>query len=106
MTAAAEEGTMIELVDPRGGSRPAPQALAPRPGPAEARRIGFLCNEPAHLSGPHFQPYTVALEAALRERLGVSRFDHEVKPVLSRPADDAQLDRLVGCDGVINGLAK
>jgi len=26
--------------------------------------------------------------------------------VLSRPADEAQLDRLAGCDGVVNGLAK
>jgi hypothetical protein len=97
---------MIELVDPRGERRPASPALAPRPGPAATRRIGFLCNEAAHLSGPHFQPYTVVLEAAFRERLGVERFDREVKPVLSRPADEKQLDRLAGCDGVVNGLAK
>jgi len=96
---------MIELVDPRGELRAASQALARRPGPAAARRIGFLCNEPAHLSGPHFQPYTVVLEGAFR-RLGVERFDREVKPVLSRPADEAQLERLAGCDGVVNGLAK
>ena len=97
---------MIELVDPRGEWRAVSQALAPRPGPAAARRIGFLCNEPAHLSGPHFQPYTVVLEGAFRQRLGVERFDREVKPVLSRPADETQLDRLAGCDGVVNGLAK
>jgi len=97
---------MIELVDPRGERRAASRALAPRPGPAAVRRIGFLCNEPAHLSGPHFQPYTVVLEGAFRQRLGVERFDREVKPVLSRPADEAQLDRLAGCDGVVNGLAK
>jgi hypothetical protein len=97
---------MIELVDPRGDAHPASRALAARPGPAAARRLGFLCNEPAHLSGPHFQPYTVVLERAFRQRLGVERFDQEVKPVLSRPADEAQLDRLAGCDGVVNGLAK
>jgi hypothetical protein len=97
---------MIELVDPRGEAHPASPALARRPGPAAARRIGFLSNEPAHLSGPHFQPYTVVLEAAFRQRLGVERFDREVKQVLSRPADETQLDRLAGCDGVVNGLAK
>jgi hypothetical protein len=97
---------MIVLIDPRGAAHPASQALAARPGAAAARRIGFLCNEPAHLSGPHFQPYTAALETAFRRRLGVERFDREVKPVLSRPADEAQLDRLAGCDGVVNGLAK
>jgi hypothetical protein len=97
---------MIELVDPRGVATPTATALAPRQGPATARRIGFLCNEPAHLTGPHFEGYTVALEAAFRERLGVRRFQREVKAVLSRPADDEQLDRFAGCDGVVNGLAK
>jgi hypothetical protein len=97
---------MIELVDPRGLPIPTTSALAARPGSGSVRHIGFLCNEAAHLSGPHFEGYTVALEAAFRERLGVSSYVRQVKPVLSRPATDHQLDRLVGCDGVVNGLAK
>ena len=97
---------MIELVDPRGApAATTPTRLAPgRSGPPQ--RLGFLCNEPAHLTGPHFEGYTRVLERQLRQRLGGLTVTREVKPVLSRPADDEQLDRLADCDGVVNGLAK
>jgi hypothetical protein len=96
---------MIELVDPRGLPTETIRHLAgPRTGPLV--RVGFLCNEAAHLSGPHFEGYTRVLETALRDRFGVVEIRREVKPTLSRPADDAMIGRLSDCDGVINGLAK
>ena len=98
---------MIELVDPRGQALERTQGLAKRVAKAEAiRRIGFLSNEPEHLTGPHFPGYTRVLEVALCERLGALEFHREIKPVLSRPADAEMLQRFSGYDGVINGLAK
>ena len=98
---------MIELVDPRGTRADGRQRLARRVGsPDRLRRIGFLSNEPEHLTGPHFPGYTRVLERALRERLGVTDFHLEIKPVLSRPADADMIERFSGFDGVINGLAK
>jgi hypothetical protein len=97
----------MELVDPRGREARATHRLAPRVRAAdEIRRIGFLSNEQEHMSGPHFPGYTRILEQALRERLGVSEFHREIKPVLSRPADSEMIARFSGYDGVINGLAK
>ena len=96
---------MIELVDPRGIAVDTVAALAPRPtGPLT--RVGFLCNEAAHLSGPHFEGYTRVLERGLADRYGVRDFRREIKPTLSLPATEDMLERLSGCDGVINGLAK
>ena len=64
---------MIELVDPRGVAPKAARSLARRIGSPDAlRRIGFLSNEPEHMTGPHFPGYTRFLERALRERLGVT----------------------------------
>ena len=98
---------MIELVDPRGQRADREQGLAPRVSNAEAiRRIGFLSNEPEHLTGPHFPGYTRVLEEALRERFGNLEFHREIKPVLSRPAESDMIARFSGYDGVINGLAK
>ena len=98
---------MIELVDPRGRNVSAAVELAPRvPRPADLRKIGFLSNEQEHMTGPHFPGYTRVLERALRERLGISEFHSEIKPVLSRPADNEMIARFSGYDGVINGLAK
>ncbi len=98
---------MIELVDPRGQATNSGEALAPRVARAEElRRIGFLSNEPEHLTGPHFPGYTRVLEEALRERFGDLEFHREIKPVLSRPAEGDLIARFSGYDGVINGLAK
>ena len=98
---------MIELVDPRGQRADRELGLAPRVSNAEAiRRIGFLSNEPEHLTGPHFPGYTRVLEEALRERFGNLEFHREIKPVLSRPAGSDMIARFSGYDGVINGLAK
>jgi len=98
---------MIELIDPRGSDDAQAARLARRVAdPSAIRRIGFLCNEPEHMTGPHFPGYTRVLEAALRERLGITEFHREIKPVLSRPAEAEMLARFSGYDGVINGLAK
>lgn len=98
---------MIELIDPRGPSDASVARLARRvERPSELRRIGFLCNEREHMTGPHFPGYTRVLERALRERLGIGEFHREIKPVLSRPADADMIARFSGYDGVINGLAK
>lgn len=98
---------MIELIDPRGAAPEASRTLSPRVGTPDAlRRIGFLSNEPEHMTGPHFPGYTRVLERALRERLGITEFHLEIKPVLSRPAEADMIERFSGFDGVINGLAK
>ena len=98
---------MIELVDPRGQENATENQLARRvETPASLRRIAFLSNEPEHMTGPHFPGYTRILERALRDRLGISEFHLEVKPVLSLPAEADMLERLKRYDGVINGLAK
>lgn len=98
---------MIELIDPRGREETAVARLARRaPDPSALRRIGFLSNEPEHMTGPHFPGYTRVLERALRDRLGVTDFHREIKPVLSRPADGEMIARFSGYHGVINGLAK
>jgi hypothetical protein len=98
---------MIELVDPRGHPRPAAGRLAPRLGDLGAlHKIGFLSNEDEHLTGPHFPGYTRILETAFRQRLGPLRFHREIKPVLSRPADQEMIEQFAGCQGVVNGLAK
>ncbi len=98
---------MIELIDPRGRDEAAAIRLARRVSePSELRRIGFLSNEPEHMTGPHFPGYTRVLERALRDRLGVTDFHREIKPVLSRPAESDTIARFVGYHGVINGLAK
>jgi hypothetical protein len=98
---------MIELIDPRGSDDSAGTQLARRVrDPSEIRKIGFLSNEPEHMTGPHFPGYTRVLERALRERLGVTEFHREIKPVLSRPAESEMIARFSGYDGVINGLAK
>ena len=99
---------MIELVDPRGESGSSAARLAVRPARAAIRRIGFLSNEEEFMQAPlHFPRYTRILERVLPEQLGVElTFHREVKPVLSRPATAEQLERFVGCDAVVNGLAK
>ena len=98
---------MIEPIDPRGNDDPTSTRLAPRVRDAsEIRKIGFLSNEQEHMTGPHFPGYARILEGALRERLGVTEFHFEIKPVLSRPAESEMIARFRGYDGVINGLAK
>ena len=98
---------MIELVDPRGDMQRSGRRLAQRAGKADHQiRIGFLSNEQEHLTGPHFPGYTRVLEGLFRERLGVTEYHREIKPVLSRPADAEILDRFAGFHGVVNGLAK
>jgi hypothetical protein len=98
---------VIELVDPRGsGSGPA-KVLAPRPKVADIRRIGFLSNEEEFMNGSlHFPRYTRILARVFEARLGVTDFHWEAKPLLSRPAEIPQLERLLKYDAVINGLAK
>jgi hypothetical protein len=99
---------MIELVDPRGDVNLAPAVLALRRHAGEVRRIAFLSNEEEFMHGAlHFQRYTRILQRVLPERLGDGLVFHsEVKPVLSRAAEQEQIDHFVGWDAVINGLAK
>jgi hypothetical protein len=99
---------MIKLVDPRGSAVSARSALAARQDVGKLRRIGFLSNEEEFMNAPlHFPRYTRILQRVLPGRLGVPlQFHSEVKPVLSRPAEPEQLEKLAGCDAVVNGLAK
>jgi hypothetical protein len=98
----------MELVDPRGASDQRSNRLARRKAPVELSRVGFLSNEEEFMQAPlHFPRYTRILARVLPDRLGRPiEFHNEVKPVLSRPAEPEQLDRFVGWDAVINGLAK
>jgi hypothetical protein len=98
---------MIQLVDPRGTLERPSKRLARRVGdPARLRRIGFLSNEAEHPTGPHFVGYTRVLGRMLNERLGITDFHLEIKPVLSRPAEPDMIARFQGYDAVVNGLAK
>lgn len=96
---------MIELVDPRGApERRVQRRLAPRP--ERLTRVGFLVNEPGRVSGPSFARYAEQIDGWLRARFGVTDTFTGFKPVLSRRADDALLDRYDECSAVVNGLAK
>jgi hypothetical protein len=98
----------MRLVDPRGDLDRIPRALAARRPRAQLARIGFLANEEEFMRAAlHFPRYTRILERVLPGRVGHPvAFHHEVKPLLSRPAEPEQLDRFVGWDAVVNGLAK
>jgi hypothetical protein len=98
----------FELVDPRGivddtGSAHLATRSARGSGPP---RIGFLINEISRQTGPDFTAYTLVLEQLLTERVGPITVHREAKPVLSRPADRAMLERYRDCRGVVSGLAK
>lgn len=97
---------VIELVDPRG--RPADRTgvrLAARPPRID--RLGFLVNESAQVAGPSFGRYANVLDTWLRERFALAAPSVVgFKPVLSRRADAALLDRYAECSAVVNGLAK
>jgi hypothetical protein len=54
----------------------------------------------------HFQRYLGILQRVLPERLGPLEFTTEIKPILTRPAEIAQLERFRGWQAVINGLGK
>jgi hypothetical protein len=97
-----------ELVDPRGlTASDRTVALAPRLGEAPSgARVGFLVNEVSRQTGPDFTAYTLVLEQLLRERFGPIDVHRDAKPVLSRPADRAMLERYRDCRGVVSGLAK
>lgn len=98
---------MIELVDPRGSRVDGEGRMAERGDLSTLRRVGFLSNEEEFMHGAlHFPRYTRILERVLRDRLGITEFHREIKPVLSRPAEPDQLDRFKGWQAVINGLAK
>ena len=97
----------MEIVDPRGQVEREARGLAPRIASGTGSvRLGFLVNEQTRNQGPDFYGYTLAIEAALRERFAVSEVVRVCKPVLSRPAEPTQLDELRYVQGVVNGLAK
>jgi hypothetical protein len=98
----------FELVDPRGVlSRPEPSELSARLGSVPDKlSIGFLINEVSRQTGPDFTGYTYVIEASLRARHRRVDVVRDAKPVLSRPAEQALLDKYRECRGVVTGLAK
>jgi hypothetical protein len=97
----------FELVDPRGREGTVAATLAPRPGSVPDRpKVGFLINEVSRQTGPDFTAYTLVLEQLLREKYGEIEVHRDAKPVLSRPAERAMLERYRDCRGVVSGLAK
>ena len=97
----------MQIVDPRGRVEGEGACLAPRLAPGrEDLVLGFLVNEQTRNQGPDFYGYTLAIETALRERLGIGQVVRVCKPFLSRPAESHELDELRHVQGVINGLAK
>jgi hypothetical protein len=95
-------------VDPRGStSLPDQTRLSPRHGLAADRiDIGFLINEVSRQTGPDFTGYTYVIEESLRRRYRDVRVVRDAKPVLSRPAERAMLEKYRDCRGVVTGLAK
>jgi hypothetical protein len=98
----------FELVDPRGDVRRDDSLrLATRRALGDGPpRIGFLINEISRQTGPDFTAYSLVLEQLLTERIGPIIVHREAKPVLSRPAERAMLERYRDCRGVVSGLAK
>jgi len=98
----------MEIVDPRGRVAVHRRAgLAPRlEGPRQGLRLGFLVNEATRNQGPDFHGYTLALEEEFRSRGALAHAVRVCKPLLSRPAEPAQLEELRFVQGVVNGLAK
>ena len=98
----------FRLVDPRGRlERPDPAQLAPRPGVVPDHiEIGFLINEVSRQTGPDFTGYTHVIEDALRRRGRRVDVVRGAKPILSRPAEPALLEKFRHCRGVVTGLAK
>jgi hypothetical protein len=98
----------FRLVDPRGlTSAPERSQLAPPPGVIPDRLVlGFLINEVSRQTGPDFTGYTHVLEDELRHRHRDVHVVRDAKPVLSRPADRAMLEKYRDCRGVVTGLAK
>ena len=96
------------LVDPRGTTSGAgPAQLVPRPGAIPDRlTVGFLMNEVSRQTGPDFTGYTYVIEDELRGRHPDLHIVRDAKPVLSRPADRAMLEKYRDCRGVVTGLAK
>ena len=96
------------LVDPRGTtSGSGPMQLAPRHGAIPDRLVvGFLINEVSRQTGPDFTGYTYVIEDELRGRHPDLHIVRDAKPVLSRPADRAMLEKYRDCRGVVTGLAK
>jgi len=84
-----------------------PSALATRLGAIpDHLDIGFLINEVSRQTGPDFTAYTLAIEEVLRRRYRRVDVVRDAKPVLSRPADQALLNKYRECRGVVTGLAK
>jgi hypothetical protein len=98
----------FRLVDPRGTTSSAERSqLAPRLGSMpDSQANGFLINEVSRQTGPDFTSYTYAIEDELRARHRHVHIVRDAKPVLSRPADRAMLEKYRDCRGVVTGLAK
>ena len=98
----------MEIVDPRGRTEePQSPAMAARIAHrTDPLRLGFLVNERTRNQGPDFYGYSLAIEAALRSRFELSDVVRTCKPLLSRPAEPAELEELRYVQGVVNGLAK
>jgi hypothetical protein len=97
-----------QLIDPRGEiNQTDSSALTPRPGAVPDHiEIGFLINEVSRQSGPDFTRYSLVIEDVLRARYPRVDVVRDAKPVLSRPADRALLEKYRNCRGVVTGLAK
>jgi hypothetical protein len=98
----------FRLVDPRGATSSSERLqLAPRPGSIPDHfALGFLINEVSRQTGPDFTGYTYVIEDELRGRHPQLDIVRDAKPVLSRPADRAMLEKYRDCRGVVTGLAK
>lgn len=98
---------MYELVDPRGRVTDRSRALTPRPNAIpDPLVVGFIVNEPNRSAGPDFTAYSIVIEEELRRRYANVQIVRDWKPVLSRPADEAMLEKFRHCRGVVSGLAK
>ena len=89
-----------DLLQPIDPETERPKRLAPRRGSLHGLRLGLLDNRKNN--GDHLLRH---LAARLDERYGLTEVVELTKPIFSRPAPAAQIERLARCDLVLTALA-
>ncbi|MBI3964545.1 MAG: hypothetical protein HY329_02835 [Chloroflexi bacterium] len=103
------EREKLTVLDPVGempelGAR---EQLANRAAEIDGKVIGFLVNEQGDHLITDFAGYCEAIQSRLSASYNVPEFVWQIKPILSRPAPEEQIEALVGAaDLVVNGIGK
>jgi hypothetical protein len=89
----------IRVLDPRQPPDGDATALAPALADLRGAVVGLLDNAKMGTAGLYDH-----LEQLLRSRYGVREFIRRRKPDTTRPAPDAVLAELSGCDAIVSGV--